>query len=253
VYSVKKFKELEWYVTQFLNNDLQVNLFQSPAASVELPPFIKESNGFNKAHFENMVFNQMVPTVYFKNLLSPDNQELISRHYELKTDNTIQNECIEYAFVETMFGPSIMAQTQLGLCAVELYESENQALVKIRERFPKNKLVEVSSTVFEKVKQNMEGANNKLKLHLQGTDFQIGVWRMLLQIPIGVVMTYMNLANSFADEKSSRAVGAAVGQNPIAIIIPCHRVVHTNGKIGHYMWGQNKKIALLVHELLLSK
>jgi O-6-methylguanine DNA methyltransferase len=253
VNSVEKFKALEVYVTHHLNNGMQVNLFQEPVVPVTLSPFIINTKGYDKAHFKSLVFNKTVPTSYLNALLSSENQSSVLKLYELKVENTIQNEIIEYAYVETDFGEAIMAQTSFGLCFFDLYNSENQGLMKLKERFAKNEFKEVASTVFEKVKQNTRGAKENIKLHLQGTDFQINVWKWLLLVPLGNVVTYLQIAESIADEKSSRAVGAAVGQNPIALLIPCHRVVHSNGGIGHYMWGQNKKVALLVHELLLSK
>ena len=82
---------------------------------------------------------------------------------------------------------------------------------------------------------------NTIKLHLKGTDFQLKVWESLLKIPLGKLSTYGNLANEIGKPKASRAVGTAIGSNPVAFLIPCHRVIQSSGKIGGYMWGSDRK------------
>jgi len=87
-----------------------------------------------------------------------------------------------------------------------------------------------------------------LPLDLRGTNFQIKVWQALLEIPPGAVVPYTDLATRVGNPKASRAVGSAVGQNPIAFIIPCHRVVRKVGSIGGYHGGTNRKRAMLAWE-----
>jgi AraC family transcriptional regulator of adaptative response/methylated-DNA-[protein]-cysteine methyltransferase len=82
---------------------------------------------------------------------------------------------------------------------------------------------------------------NTIKLHLKGTDFQLKVWESLLTIPMGKLSTYGNLADKIGHSKASRAVGTAIGSNPVAFLIPCHRVIQSSGNIGGYRWGSERK------------
>ena len=86
---------------------------------------------------------------------------------------------------------------------------------------------------------------DQIKLHLAGTPFQLKVWESLLKIPMGTVSTYGNIAQDIGNAKASRAVGSAIGSNPVAFLIPCHRVIQSSGKVGGYMWGPNKKTAII--------
>lgn len=77
------------------------------------------------------------------------------------------------------------------------------------------------------------------------TPFQLKVWESLLKIPMGALSTYGDIATKLGNPKSSRAVGTAIGRNPVAFLIPCHRVIQSSGKIGGYMWGQDRKVAMI--------
>lgn len=90
----------------------------------------------------------------------------------------------------------------------------------------------------------------QLKLHLKGSTFQLKVWQALLTIPDGQLCSYSQLSEQIECPKAQRAVGAAIGQNPIAVIIPCHRVIQTSGALGGYRWGLSHKINLIEHELM---
>jgi AraC family transcriptional regulator of adaptative response/methylated-DNA-[protein]-cysteine methyltransferase len=86
---------------------------------------------------------------------------------------------------------------------------------------------------------------NKIKLHLKGTAFQLKVWETLLKIPMGQLTTYGGIAKSIQQPNASRAVGTAVGDNPVAFLIPCHRVIQSSGIIGQYHWGSIRKKAMI--------
>lgn len=88
----------------------------------------------------------------------------------------------------------------------------------------------------------------KIQLHLKGTDFQMKVWECLLKIPVGELSTYGNIAKQLDKQGASRAVGTAIGSNPIAFLIPCHRVILMSGKIGGYRWGSTRKSAIIEWE-----
>lgn len=86
---------------------------------------------------------------------------------------------------------------------------------------------------------------NQIKLHLKGTDFQLKVWETLLKIPMGNLSTYGQIAGEIQNPKASRAVGTAIGSNPVAFLIPCHRVIQSSGQFGGYMWGTTRKTAII--------
>jgi AraC family transcriptional regulator of adaptative response/methylated-DNA-[protein]-cysteine methyltransferase len=86
---------------------------------------------------------------------------------------------------------------------------------------------------------------SKIKLHLKGTDFQLKVWDALLKIPKGQLSSYGNIAHEIQNPKAARAVGTAIGSNPVAFLIPCHRVIQSSGEIGGYRWGNTRKTAII--------
>ena len=85
----------------------------------------------------------------------------------------------------------------------------------------------------------------EIKLHLKGTEFQLKVWETLLKIPMGQLSTYGNIAEQIGNANASRAVGTAIGSNPVAFLIPCHRVIQSSGNFGGYMWGNTRKTAII--------
>jgi AraC family transcriptional regulator of adaptative response/methylated-DNA-[protein]-cysteine methyltransferase len=92
-----------------------------------------------------------------------------------------------------------------------------------------------------------------LKLHLRGTNFQIKVWEALLNIPTGALTTYEHIASQIGNPRAVRAVGTAVGSNPIAYLIPCHRVIRKSGEFGNYLYGTTRKKAMLVREFMMTE
>ena len=86
---------------------------------------------------------------------------------------------------------------------------------------------------------------DKIKLHLKGTPFQLKVWESLLRIPFGGLQTYSSIAKEINRPKAVRAVGTAIGKNPIAYLIPCQRVIKSTGMVGEYQWGSNRKTSII--------
>jgi len=86
-------------------------------------------------------------------------------------------------------------------------------------------------------------------LHIKGTPFQLKVWQALLAIPAGRLQSYGAVAQAAGSPKAARAVGTAIGKNPVAVLIPCHRVIRESGIIGGYRWQRGRKMAILAHEL----
>ncbi|MCU7615039.1 methylated-DNA--[protein]-cysteine S-methyltransferase [Chryseobacterium sp. GMJ5] len=155
-----------------------------------------------------------------------------------------KNLIIQYRFSETCFGKVIVASTEKGICYMAFEENEEHALRELHHKFPNasfseqhNDLQKNALSIFEKDWSHPE----TIKLHLKGTDFQLKVWESLLTIPMGKLSTYGNLAGKIGNSKASRAVGTAIGSNPVAFLIPCHRVIQSSGKLGGYMWGSDRK------------
>lgn len=155
---------------------------------------------------------------------------------------------INYSFAETRFGDIIVASTKKGICCLSFVNGEKAGLAKLRHDFPKANLVQKTDLVQQDALQFFKNDwtdLRKIKLHLKGTAFQLKVWQSLLQIPFGTVSTYRSIAESIHSPKASRAVGTAIGNNPVAFLIPCHRVIRATGVTGDYHWGPNRKTAIL--------
>lgn len=155
-----------------------------------------------------------------------------------------KNLNINYSFSESPFGEIMTASTEKGVCYMAFAENKENALRDLVNKFP-------NASFFEKQDEFQQNALSiftkdwselgAIKLHLKGTDFQLKVWESLLTIPMGKLSTYGNLAKEIGSPKASRAVGTAIGSNPVAFLIPCHRVIQSTGKIGGYMWGSDRK------------
>jgi AraC family transcriptional regulator of adaptative response/methylated-DNA-[protein]-cysteine methyltransferase len=156
---------------------------------------------------------------------------------------------------DTPLGPALFAALDRGLCGVSfvMEGGEHSALHELRERWPGAKLEHrpaASAPYAKELRARMHGqAGQPLSLVLKGTPLQLKVWEALLRIPEGSAVAYADLARMAGVPKAARAVGTAVGQNPIACLIPCHRVISSSGVFGSYHWGAARKAALLGAEL----
>lgn len=154
---------------------------------------------------------------------------------------------IQYGFHETPFGEALVAMTQRGVCGFAFLDAggKNQALSDLKKNWPKALFVEESPETGKVVKKLFaKSARSRIRILLKGTSFQLKVWEALLKIPIGSVAAYQDVAQKIGKPKASRAVGTAVGQNAIAYLIPCHRVIRESGVLGDYRWGSVRKKAL---------
>ncbi len=156
---------------------------------------------------------------------------------------------IHYQFHETLFGNILIASTSKGICAITfVMETKDQALTLLRNQFPRATFKRQSDAFQEQALRFFTHDwefPEKLKLHLKGTDFQIKVWEALLKIPTGSLTTYGMIAERIENPKACRAVGTAIGNNPISFIIPCHRVIQSSGILGNYHWGTTRKAAMI--------
>jgi len=162
-----------------------------------------------------------------------------------------KNLSINYCFSGSPFGQIIVASTNKGVCHMSFEENENQALFNLRSRFPYaeyHQLVDKFQKNALSIFQKDWGQIDQIKLHIKGTDFQLKVWEALLKLPFASLTTYSLIANNIDRQKASRAVGTAIGSNPVAFLIPCHRVIQKNGNIGGYLWGGTRKSAIIAWE-----
>ncbi|TZF83802.1 methylated-DNA--[protein]-cysteine S-methyltransferase [Pedobacter sp. BS3] len=159
-----------------------------------------------------------------------------------------RNLMINYSFAESPFGNILVASTQKGICYMAFADDEQQALQGLHHHFPNAQFRQMT----DRIQQNALSVFthnwqelNQVKLHLKGTDFQLKVWETLLKIPLGKVSTYGTIAQTIGTPHASRAVGTAIGSNPVAFLIPCHRVIRSTGVVGGYMWGNTRKTAII--------
>lgn len=158
------------------------------------------------------------------------------------------NLVINYRFAESPFGKLVVASTIKGVCHLAFIDNEVMAVADLKKRFPnasfqlKDDLIQHNALA---IFQNDWNQLPKIKLHLKGTDFQLKVWETLLKIPMGKLSTYGKIAEHIGRATASRAVGTAIGSNPVAFLIPCHRVIQSSGGIGGYRWGTVKKTAMI--------
>ncbi|KAB1154209.1 methylated-DNA--[protein]-cysteine S-methyltransferase [Tenacibaculum aiptasiae] len=155
---------------------------------------------------------------------------------------------INYSYAETQFGDILVATTKKGICHIAFVDNKEEALQILINNFPnanyEQKVDKIQQEILKVFLNNWDELS-EIKLHLKGTDFQLKVWEALLTIPKGKLATYGEIAKKIAKPNAQRAVGTAIGSNPIAYLIPCHRVIQSSGKTGGYRWNPIRKKAIL--------
>ena len=163
---------------------------------------------------------------------------------------------IDYGFTETPFGEALIAETKRGICHLSFVDGNgrNGARDLLISEWPNAKLQradqraeELAGKIFTQPRQNQ--SSRPLRAFVRGTPFQVRVWRALLSVPTGSLTTYGRLAHAIGQSKAARAVGSAVGANPISFVIPCHRVIRETGALGNYGGGRVRKRAIVGWEL----
>lgn len=166
-----------------------------------------------------------------------------------------KNLLINYSYDSSQFGTILIASTNKGVCYMAFVEEGMDAFNALVMKFPNATFKEERDlhqqnalAIFQRDWTELD----HIKLHLKGTDFQLKVWESLLKIPLGKLSTYGKIADQIGNPNASRAVGTAIGSNPIAYLIPCHRVIQSSGNFGGYMWGPVRKTAIIGWETALS-
>lgn len=163
---------------------------------------------------------------------------------------------ITYGFYKTEIGELMVALTPRGLCWLGFLvdEKRDRSMERMKKHWPlaqfthDDRAIRPVAEDVMKIWRGQGDRNKKLKLDLYGTNFQIQVWQALLKIPGGETVTYQDIARQLGRPKSSRAIGNAVGANPVSLLIPCHRVIRATGIIDNYGWGSPRKKLILAME-----
>lgn len=164
-----------------------------------------------------------------------------------------QNLEIAYGLAASPFGEAWIASTKRGLCRVWFKDlmAEQDFLEQLREDWPDANLVRDDAQALQlstKIFSSEQTADKPISLLVKGTNFQISVWNALLRIPFGELTSYASIAEGIENPRAVRAVGSAVGENPVAFLIPCHRVIRADGGVGGYRGGLTRKRAMMVWE-----
>ena len=156
---------------------------------------------------------------------------------------------IRYGLHDTPFGKALIGTTERGICHLGFVKnSEGDAIDSLYADWQQAQMIEdynATALLVEPIFDLSQRTRKPLHLHLRGTNFQLKVWEALLRIPPGAVVSYQGLAKQAGRPRASRAVGTALGRNPIAVLIPCHRVIRKLGEFGNYRYGVVRKKALL--------
>ncbi len=162
---------------------------------------------------------------------------------------------INYSFAESPFGNIIVASTPKGICHMAFADDQQTAFNELQHQFPNATYRQFADAMQQNAlfifRKDWSQLSN-IKLHLKGTAFQLKVWEALLKIPMGGLNTYSGIAQKIDAPNASRAVGSAVGDNPVAFLIPCHRVIKSTGEFGQYHWGATRKSAIIGWEAARS-
>ncbi|MDF1630630.1 MAG: methylated-DNA--[protein]-cysteine S-methyltransferase [Alcanivoracaceae bacterium] len=170
---------------------------------------------------------------------------------------------LEYGVHASSFGDVLVAMTDRGVCRLDFVDalcgdfSQEKSVSFLQSLWPQAQLRKNPARTRAVISSLFAGSTDRQpeSVHIAGTDFQLDIWQALLQIPAGQCISYSQLALASGHAGAARAVGSAVASNPVALLIPCHRVIRQDGKPGGYRWGVDRKQALLAAEspLLLSE
>ncbi len=162
---------------------------------------------------------------------------------------------ILYGFYNSLFGDVLIAETPKGICHLSFVPNRKTALDELTSKWKNAQMLEKKgkqSLVVMNFLNKQTSPSKRMILDLKGTGFQIKVWEALLKIPQGQLLSYGDIAKMIGQPKSARAVGSAIGKNPIAYVIPCHRVIRETGIIGQYRWGEVRKSTMIAWDAAQS-
>ena len=212
---------------------------------------------------------QFISTSYAKSLIKKENISLFDAAYETGLSGTGrlhdlfvnlegmtpgeyknggENLSINFSYAESPFGDMMVASTHKGLCHMVFIDDIDTAFTELKSQFPRARYLQKVDKVQQDalfIFQNDWEKLNEIKLHIKGTAFQLKVWEALLSVPQGSLVTYSDISKKIDQPQATRAVGTAIGNNTIAYLIPCHRVIQQSGNIGGYRWNTVRKKAII--------
>jgi AraC family transcriptional regulator of adaptative response/methylated-DNA-[protein]-cysteine methyltransferase len=267
-------KSLDYYRIAEAIEFIKLNFKTQPgldeiAKAVNLSPFHFQKLFTDWAGVSPKKFLQFISVQYAKEVLKDKSAYLFDAAYQTGLSGTGRlhdlfvniegmtpgeyknggiNLNIAYHFYETFLGNIIIANTAKGICFMAFADDLQIALENLKAHFPNADLINQQNEIHQQVLTIFSKDWNdikKIKLHLKGTPFQLKVWETLLKIPTGNLTSYGEIAKNMETPNASRAVGTAIGANPIAFLIPCHRVIQTTGNFGGYRWGNTRKTAII--------
>lgn len=215
-----------------------------------------KKNNENQFEHQGNLFENVLKSKDTKTNYPPNSLFYIEEMKMRKMNNDEDVMLIDYNFYEGPFGKMLLANSGKGICYAVFVTDEIKSVLSLNNFFPNAKFKQQTNELQENAFLLFEDEKREIKpiiLHAKGTPFQLEVWHELIKIPIGQLSNYGEIAKRIGRPKAARAVGTAIGQNPIGFFIPCHRVIQSSGKIGGYMWGNTRKTALIGWELLQSK
>ncbi len=164
-----------------------------------------------------------------------------------------KNVHITYGFGESPFGEALIAFTPKGICYLGFIDENKAQVFKVFQKHWENANLHHDDVKAREYLENIFMKNKKYTLLVKGTNFQINVWKALLNLPNGVLLSYQDIANYLKKPKSVRAVASAIGKNHIGYLIPCHRVIAKSGAMSGYRWGIERKKILIAYESIKKK
>lgn len=253
---------------------IQLNFKQQPsleqlAAQMQLSPFYFQKLFTDWAGVSPKKFLQYISVGHAKNMLKEKQASLFDAAYETGLSGTgrlhdlfinIEGMTpgefknggeglhINYSYALTPFGTILIASTKKGICYLAFSTTEFNDLEVLKQHYPNAVFNGATDSIQQNALQffTQDWTGLKVvKLHLTASAFQLKVWESLLKIPFGQLSSYGNIAVNINSPNASRAVGTAIGSNPIAFLIPCHRVIQASGVFGGYRWGSSRKSAII--------
>ncbi len=239
---------------------------------------LAKASGVNETHFERIVrrwaginteaFLQRLSREHIRRLLQRSAEQThsfhadenrpwrpISIHREIQMPGTSRLRGgglqIVYGFHPTPFGMALLARTDRGICWLSFERGGREDLLSAMQAYWQGARFEEDPAATADLNERIYGGSSErepMPLHLCGSEFQMRVWNRLLAIPAGEITTYSVLAKTSGQNRAIRAVGTAVGQNPVSYLVPCHRVWRKGGAVGGYRWGIVRKYAMLIRE-----
>ena len=156
---------------------------------------------------------------------------------------------LNYSISNTSFGEMLISSTEKGIFYAGFANENKNVLADLKNRLPQANFTEKSDAFQQQAFDFLNGKTKQIPpFHLKCTDFQVDVWNALLKIPCGQRVSYQDIALQIGKPKACRAVGSAIGKNPVAVLIPCHRVLQSSGGLGGFYWGLEVKKRILEKE-----